>query len=209
MNTEHDFQDIFDHFEIEGELLDCERYGQGLINETYCMTVKQKGGTVRYILQCINNRLFKDVDKLMHNIQLVTEWSRKSVEERGGDPLRECLNLVHTRDGKVYYCDGKNYYRIYIFIEGATAFDYIRDPRDFYECAVAFGNFANLLATFDASQLYEVLPNFHNTKVRYQNFLNAVEKDVCGRRKEVQDEKDVLRALREKKKELLRISSAE
>lgn len=194
MNTEYNFKDIFAHFQIEGELLDCERYGQGLINKTYCMTVKQKGGTVRYILQCINSRLFKEVDKLMHNIQLVTEWSRKSVEERGGDPLRECLNLVHTRDGKVYYCDGKNYFRVYIFIEGATAYDYIRDPRDFYECAVAFGNFANLLASFDASQLYEVLPNFHNTRVRYQNFLNAVEKDVCGRRKEVQAEIDWVNA---------------
>ena len=190
MNTEYDFQDIFRHFSIEGELADCEHYGEGLINETFCMTVREKRGTVRYILQKINNKLFRDVDKLMHNIRLVTEWCRKSVEARGGDPMRECLNLVLTRDGGSYYFDGSHYFRVYVFIENAVAYQSIRDPRDFYECAVAFGDFSNLLSGFDASQLYEVLPDFHNTKVRYQNFLRAVEQDVCGRRKEVQREID-------------------
>ena len=35
---------------------------------------------------------------------------------------------------------------------------------------------------------YEVLPDFHNTKVRYKNFLAAVEKDIFGRAKEVERE---------------------
>ena len=79
---------------------------------------------------------------------------------------------------------------MYVFIEGATTYQSVRDPRDFYESAVAFGNFANLLAKFDASQLYEILPDFHNTRVRYENFLRAVEKDICGRAEEVRSEID-------------------
>ncbi len=190
MNTTYDFQNIFSHFSIEGELTECERYGEGLINETYCMTVNCRGNNVRYILQRINHRLFKEVDKLMQNIELVTECSRKSVLARGGDPEHECLNLIRTKEGKSYYCDGTNYFRVYKFIENAIVLNIVRTPEDFYECAVAFGDFANLLSTFDASKLYEVLPNFHNTKIRYKNFVNAVEKNIAGRKDEVQKEID-------------------
>lgn len=185
MNTEFAFPDIFRRFAAEGEFVGCERYGEGHINDTFKVTVLCGGKEIHYILQRINNRLFSDVDKLMHNIELVTAFCRKSVLARGGDPMRECLTLIRTKDGAAYYCDGGNYFRMYVFIEGATTFQSVRESRDFYESAVAFGNFANLLADFDASQLYEVLPDFHNTRVRYRNFLKAAEQDVRGRKAEV------------------------
>ncbi len=188
MNTEFAFPEIAAKFTIDGEFVSCERYGEGHIIDTFLLTARCGGKDVRYILQRINHRLFRDVEKLMHNIELVTAFCRASVEKRGGDPMRECLTIIPAKDGKSYYTDGKDFFRIYAFIEGATTYQSVRDPRDFYESAVAFGNFANLLAGFDASQLYEVLPDFHNTKVRYQNFLRAVEKDVCGRKQKVEKE---------------------
>ena len=188
MNSEFDFQNIVGQFRVGGALADCVRYGEGHINDTFKVTMNEGGRDVHYILQRINNRLFTDVAKLMRNIELVTDFCRKSVLARGGDPLRECLTLIRTKDGKAYCHDGANYFRMYVFIENATSYQSVREPRDFYESAVAFGSFANLLADFDASQLYEVLPNFHNTKVRYANFEAAVQKDVCGRAKEVAGE---------------------
>ena len=190
MNNEFAFPRIIGKFSVAGELISCERYGEGHINDTFKVTMDDCGREVHYILQRINNRLFPDVERLMHNIKLVTEFCRKSVMERGGDPMRECLTLICTKDGASYTCEDGNYFRMYVFIEGATTYQSVRDPRDFYESAVAFGNFANLLAKFDASQLYEILPDFHNTRVRYENFLRAVEKDVCGRVKEVRGEID-------------------
>lgn len=190
MNNEFAFPRIIEKFSVAGELISCERYGEGHINDTFKVTMDDCGREVHYILQRINNRLFPDVERLMHNIELVTEFCRKSVIERGGAPMRECLTLIRTKDGASYTCEDGNYFRMYVFIEGATTYQSVRDPRDFYESAVAFGNFANLLAKFDASQLYEVLPDFHNTKVRYENFLRAVEKDVCGRAEEVRSEID-------------------
>ena len=188
MNDEFDFQNIITKFCVDGTLADCERYGEGHINDTFKVTTEERGKEVHYILQRINNRLFPDVAKLMHNIALVTDFCRRSVLERGGDPMRECLTLIRTKDGQAYYHDGENYFRMYVFIENATSYQSVRAPRDFYESAVAFGSFANLLADFDASQLYEVLPNFHNTRIRYENFETAVKKDVCGRGKEVERE---------------------
>ena len=183
-----DHRKIVEQFCTEGVYESCERYGEGHINDTFKVTMAKDGKAVRYILQRINGRLFADVEKLMHNIELVTDFCRKSVLARGGDPMRECLTLIRTKEGKTYYAAEDGNWRMYVFIEGATTYQSVREPRDFYESAVAFGSFANLLADFDASQLYEVLPNFHNTKVRYANFLAAEEKDICGRAKEVAKE---------------------
>ena len=188
MEKIYKFEEIYRQFAIAGEYVSCKRYGEGHINDTFRLTVNEKGKERHYILQRINNRLFSDVEKLMRNIELVTDFCRKSVLARGGDPMRECLTLIRTKDGKAYYCDGVNYFRVYVFIENATTYQTVRDPRCFYESAVAFGNFANLLAEFDASQLCEVLPDFHNTRIRYANFMTAVEKDVCGRAKEAEKE---------------------
>ncbi len=185
---EYNFIEIIKNFKLDGEFVSCDRYGEGHINDTFKLTVSVNGQKVNYILQRINSKLFTNVEKLMQNIGLVTDFCKQSVIARGGDPLRECLTIVRTVDDKPYYFDGENYFRIYIFIEQATTYQVVRDSRDFYESAVAFGSFAKLLADFDASQLYEVLPNFHNTKIRYQNFINAVEKDVCGRAESVKKE---------------------
>ncbi len=182
------YQEICNRFLIEGEVVECTRFGEGHINDTFKVTVNDGGQVKRYILQRINNMLFSEVDKLMHNIELVTEFCKKSIIARGGNPLRECMTIVKTVDGKPYYTDGENFFRVYVFIDNATTFQSVRNTQDFYESAVAFGSFTKLLADFDASQLYEVLPDFHNTKVRYQNFINAVKKDVCGRVESVKKE---------------------
>lgn len=194
MQEEFSFHSISSNFKIAGKYVSCERYGEGHINDTFRLTMNDGGKEVHYILQRINNRLFTDVEKLMRNIELVTEFCRESVLAHGGDPLRECLNIVRTKEGKTYYFDGKDYFRVYVFIENATTYQTVRNPRDFYESAVAFGNFANLLAGFDASQLYEILPDFHNTRVRYANFMSAVQKDICGRANEVREEIDWVNA---------------
>jgi len=191
-----DFEKIISKFDIEGKLISCERYGEGHINETYLAVVETANGTVRYILQKINSNLFKEVDKLMNNIKLVTEFARERIKAKGGNPDRESLTLVYTKDGKAYHhckcCDG--YFRVYKFIEDAIAYQTVEKPEHFRESAVAFGDFANLLAEFDATQLFEVIPNFHNTAVRFENFIKSLEKDACKRADSVKEEIDFVLA---------------
>lgn len=181
----YDFNGIVSNFSVNGKLLSCERYGEGLINETYLAVIEQDGKPVNYILQKINNKLFKDVDKLMNNIKLVTEFNRKKIIERGGNPDREGLTLIYTKDGAPYTQTQDGYFRMYVFITDAFALQKVEKPLDFYHSAVAFGSFGKLLAEFDATQLYEVLPNFHNTKMRYDNLVKAIDLDVVGRKKDV------------------------
>lgn len=184
----HDIDTICSNFRIDGDILKFETYGDGHINDTYLITVRFCDKEKRYILQRINHNLFKNVDRLMENIVSVTDFLRRKITERGGDPERETLTVIKAKDGKPYYFDGENYFRLYYFIESATSYSKVEKPEHFYESAVAFGHFANLLAEFDATNLYESIPYFHDTAKRYDDLLLAIDKNVVGRKGEVKEE---------------------
>lgn len=184
-----EFSDILSNFAINGEFISCEPYGSGLINRTYVAVYNEGGKRVRYIVQRINTNLFKNVDGLMNNIKLVTEFNRAEIVKRGGDPDRESLTLVPTKNGGTYFrTEEGDCYRVYVFIENAKGYDVVEKPEHFYESAVAFGKFAMLLDRFDSSKLFEVLPDFHNTVKRFDNFKKSLEADKFNRAKDVKKE---------------------
>lgn len=170
--------DVMAQFKVVGNIISVEPYGSGHINVTYLAVTDKK----RYILQKINNNLFTDVDKLMNNIYLVTEHLRKKC------PDKTTLTLVTTIENKPYLVYNNEYYRVYDFIENSVCLQIPRNTDEFYESAVSFGDFANMLADFDATQLYEILPNFHNTVVRFKNFEEALAKNLSNRAHMAQDE---------------------
>ena len=47
------------------------------------------------------------------------------------------------------------YWRAYLFIEDATCFEQVENDEDFYQSALAFGNFQRLLADYPADTLHE------------------------------------------------------
>ena len=100
--AKYDFKKVSSMFLLCGEYYSCEPYGEGHINETFLLITKQGETEHKYILQRVNSTLFTNVDKLMNNIALVTEFSRKKITERGGNPDRESLTIVKTVDGNNY-----------------------------------------------------------------------------------------------------------
>jgi hypothetical protein len=185
-----DFPAIVKHFKFEGDFLDAHPYGFGHINDTYACYFRRADGVVhRYILQRINHNVFKHPEKLMRNIERVTTHLRKKIIAAGGDPQRETLNLIPTVDAKTFYRthDG-NYWRAYIFIEGALTYEVVESLDHVYNAAKAFGRFQKLLSDFPAGQLYETIPNFHHTRKRFEAFVEAVERDVENRAESVGDE---------------------
>ena len=106
-------------FQMDGEVADIQSYGNGHINDTYLVHVKNGENVKRMILQGINTDIFQDVDGLMENIQKVTSFLREEIVKEGGDPERETLNVVPTLEGKSYFkAEDGRCYRIYKFIEG-------------------------------------------------------------------------------------------
>ena len=186
-----DFKKLLSNFDINGEFISCEPYGSGLINRTYVAVYSVNDKRKRFIVQRINTNLFKNVDGLMNNIKLVTEFNRNEIIKRGGDPDRESLTLVYTKNGAAYYrTEEGDCYRVYVFIEDAKGYDVVEKPEHFYQSAVAFGKFAQLLDRFDSTQLFEVLPDFHNTVKRFDNLKKSLAADKFNRAADVKAEID-------------------
>ena len=180
---------VAEHFQQEGIFLDSQPYGSGHIYGTYLLTYDVDGENVHVILQLINKTVFPKPEEVMENIVNVTTHLKKKIVEQGGNPERETLNVIPTKDGNSYHVDADgNYWREYVFVTDATSYDKVEKPDDFYQSAVAFGNFQSLLADFPAETLHETNEKFHDTRHRLATFKKAVEDDVMGRAANVQKE---------------------
>ena len=180
-----DLSAILENYSLEKSVPACEPLGEGHINETMLLTF---ASGKRYVLQRVNDKLF-DVEKLMHNIMLVTDFMRLKAAEQGKNPDARCLTVVKTQDGRSYVKTEDGFFRIYQYIDGVS-YQVVESAWDFYRCAQAFGGFANALSDFDATRLYEIIPKFHDTEKRFRDFENSLEKDACGRAESVKREID-------------------
>lgn len=177
------------HFLQEEMLAGIEPYGNGHINDTFLLTVEKDGKRKRKILQRMNHEIFRQPVELMENILGVTSFLRKKIEEEGGDPDRETLNVVTTDEGKPYYLDSNGcYWRVYDFIEDAISYESVEKPEDFYASARAFGHFQKMLSDYPAHTLHETIVGFHDTAARFQKFERVVAEDKFHRAAAVQEE---------------------
>ncbi len=180
--------DVLKHFDFAGDIIRTAPFGSGHINDTFL--VECACGT-NYILQRVNHDIFQQVPQLMENVMGVTGFLREKIVQNGGDPDRETLNYLLTKEGKPYCVDTNgNYWRLALQIKDTVCLDSVRNAEDFYNSAVAFGNFQYLLSDYPAHTLHETIVNFHNTRTRYDAFKAAVAKDLLGRAKDVQKEID-------------------
>lgn len=174
---------IAPHFRIHGAFVEARPYGNGHINDTFVAAFSQAGTRVRYIFQRINHRIFKDPGALMDNIARVTgEANRQLIEAGVPDHSRRALSVIPARDGSPRHVDAEGWsWRCYPFIEGAKTYDIIQSERQAYEAARAFGEFQRLVAGIEGPRLNETIPNFHNTRDRFEKLRTAVEADAHGR----------------------------
>ncbi len=159
-----------------GSLVESSPYGNGHINDTFLLRCKAPDNREKkFILQRMNHNIFKNPPQLMENVVHVTQYLRKTILSQGGDPDRETLNVLQTRDGADWFQDSsQNYWRVFPFIERSVCLEKVESAKDFYDSAVAFGNFQKQLADFPVEILHETIPNFHNTASRFADFQKAV-----------------------------------
>jgi Ser/Thr protein kinase RdoA (MazF antagonist) len=184
------FTNIVPHFCFEGEFIRAEPHGFGHINDTYAAYFRRASGKVhRHLMQCINRYVFRDIEGLMQNIAAVTTHLHDKIVAAGGNPDRETLTLIPTTEAKTFYeTPGGDFWRAYMFIEGARTYEAVESLEHIYSAGRAFGNFQKLLADFPAEQLVETIPGFHHTKRRFDAFVQAVERDIKNRAHTVRPE---------------------
>lgn len=174
-----DFSRIVPLFDIEGEVLSVAPLGSGLINDTYKVTTA--GDAPDYVLQRINNAVFKDVPLLQGNIEKVTAHIRAKLEAAGETDIdRKVLRLMPLKGSDMTYAevDGK-YWRMSVFIPDAYTYDTV-NPEYSYYAGKAFGNFEAMLSDLQEA-VGETIPDFHNMELRMSQLHDAVKDDAAGR----------------------------
>ncbi len=177
-----DIQQIH-QFRLGGAVVHLSRFGNGHINDTYLVVVDTGQ---EYVLQRINQSVFKDARAVMENIAAVTAHLRATAHTP-----REVLALVPTVQGAMWLEDEAGaFWRLFNFISDSVCLEKAETPEDFFESARAFGRFQKQLEDFPAHTLHETIPDFHNTPSRYAQLKAAISADARGRVKETQKEID-------------------
>ena len=168
-------------FQFPGRVVSIEPHGNGHINDTYLVTCGASGAAIRYILQRINRRVFRDPRAVMQNIERVTSYL---AAQTAGEPdcARRALALIPAKDGCAWHVDAEgDTWRSYRFVDRAVTYDTAQSTSQAFQAASAFGHFQQQLASLPAPRLIETIPDFHDTPKRFAALRRAIEADACNR----------------------------
>ncbi|MBU0640326.1 MAG: aminoglycoside phosphotransferase family protein [Planctomycetes bacterium] len=185
-------------FDLEGELDSAEPFGGGHINASYLLSYCGSAGVARFLLQRLNDAVFADPPAVMDNICRVTAHIAQKLAVRNTpDAVRRVLTLVPTRAGTSFLRGATGEcWRMYRYIENTRIHEAVATAEQAYAAGRAFGEFQHLLADLPAPRLYETIPDFHNTPLRFAALEKAVQADVCARAATVRAEIEFAREQR-------------
>ena len=137
----------------------------GLINHTWRILGKGKD----FILQRINDSIFKDPEKIDRNLSAISVFLKKT------HPDYLFVAPIRTSGGKgIYYEEGTGYFRIFPFVPGSHTIDVVENTKQAEEAASQFGLFTRNLAVFPLQELEITLPHFHDLGLRYSQYLQSL-----------------------------------
>lgn len=178
-------------FRLPGTMISYEEIKVGNVNHTYKVVFLQPDGANKtYVLQSVNTYVFKNPIGVMDNIDKVTAHIRLQ------DSSKTALHYHHTAEGKTYFFDENGFWRLFNYIESNT-YNTTTDLEVIRNAGEAFGRFQMALSDFDAMQLFETIPDFHNTRKRFEKLWKDAHCDICGKVVEVQKELDWLYSVQE------------
>lgn len=158
-------QEILQAFGFGSTSVTVKTFGSGLINNTW---VVESGGST-YILQRINNNVFKNPEAIASNIQNTGNYLASQY------PGYVFTMPVETTQGRsMLFAAGEGYFRMFPFVKGSHSKDVVETPGQAYEAAKQFGRFTSRLSGFDAGKLQVTIPDFHNLSLRYMQFQSAL-----------------------------------
>ena len=163
-------------FRIPGKLTAWRQLKSGNINITYQVTCSDGILTKDYLAQRVNVYVYKDPECVMRNIDMIC--SHVMSRSTQSNERRSRLHFHHTAEGKNFYVerDGDNtiFWRLSNFIEDSVSFDENADSKVLRMAGKAFGRFERQLSDFDANELAETIPHFHDTRWRLEQFFRHV-----------------------------------
>src|SRR5688572_19632996 len=156
---------VLQAYGLTSDLLKVTAFGSGLINHTW----RIKNNHEDYILQRINDSVFKQPLAIAHNIQNIAKYLQQHY------PEYLFVTPVKTTTGEEMFHDkDEGYFRLFPFLSNSQTIDVVQSSLQAYEAAKQFGKFTRLLSGFDHTQLKITLPDFHNLSLRYHQFKESL-----------------------------------
>lgn len=160
-----ELKEILSEYQLEYEYAEITPVSQGLINTTWKITSPSQ----TYILQKVNQNVFRKPEDIAHNIDAI------------GAHLEKChpdylfVRPIETTTGKTLfrYKHG-DYYRLFPFVKNSHTVSVLKNPEQAYVAAAQFGQFTYVLKDFDSARLKVTIPSFHNLDQRYKVFKDLL-----------------------------------
>lgn len=133
----------------------------GLINHSFL--VRPPSGTA-FILQQINKTVFKNPIDVQENY--LTIWKNRQ-------SLILPTPIFYETDKCLFNDSAGQFWRAFEFIENSVSHSLASKPSQAFATAKAFGSFTATFTSFNADQLIDTIPDFHNLKLRFDQFTAA------------------------------------
>ncbi len=147
----------------------------GLIHQTFCLTVDDQA----YLLQSINKYIFPNPEGLIKNhVALYEHFNRP------GSPFEHPLvKPLPFPSGNYLFTDElEQHWRLAEFIPGACTRSEIEETSQAEALADFFASFTRHASKINVTDWHIPLTNFHDLSFRYDQFQDAVQNDIAGRK---------------------------
>lgn len=162
----------------------------GIINDTW---LAEENG-ISIIVQKVNTDVFRQPEEVMHNMVRVTEHLQRKLVQEGRNPKRETLTFLKNESGSYLTYRDEGVFRKSLYIPDCYTLLKPGTGKEMQEAGRLYGDFLRLLSDFPADTLFETLPGFHDTEKRMRRFLDAADRDMVLRKKEVLNEIEILKS---------------
>ncbi|MEO8111357.1 MAG: aminoglycoside phosphotransferase family protein [Ginsengibacter sp.] len=159
-------QKILSAYGLDENQFTIEQIDNGLINQTW----RLRNSHQDYILQRVNNTVFKEPYAIASNLKELSDYLLSN------NPGYLFIVPIQTKSNEgLTFLPGKGYFRLSHFVKQSHTIDAAKTPMQAFEAAKEFGKFTRLLAHFPVNELQITLPDFHNLSLRYKQFMLALE----------------------------------
>lgn len=153
-------------------------YGSGLINNTWKVT----NGANEYILQRINQNVFRIPDDVAENLRSIGRYLNTHFPDY---PF--VLPIATQNNNDMVYEQG-GYFRLMPYIQNSKTYVVASSPQIAREAAKQFGCFTKTLAGFNAGTLKFTIPHFHDLILRYRQFEESLKNGNAERIQQCEQE---------------------
>ena len=178
-HTLPELQVIAEAFELQGEVSSITPLGNGNVNDTYLV----KAGQQRYVLQRLNTQVFRQPERVMGNLQVLSRHVHRRLSE-GAETEPSLLDgrrwelpqVVCTRDGAQAWhcCQNGGFWRTLTFVDEARSVEVIEHRQQASELGWGLGLFHRLISDLPVEELADTLEGFHITPRYLESYHRAL-----------------------------------